>query len=79
MGTFLARAPMVGCHAHIGVVVEDSYSLMMVRLAGLIPIGVFLLEDHPFRNEANVFCKNTKVFDEAPRYITGEEVQAHVN
>jgi hypothetical protein len=38
-----------------------------------------LPEDHPFRNEANAFHKNTKVFDEAPRYLTGEEVQAHVN
>jgi hypothetical protein len=38
-----------------------------------------LPEDHPFRNEANAFRKNTMVFDEAPRYLTGEEVQAHVN
>ncbi|CAD6242072.1 unnamed protein product [Miscanthus lutarioriparius] len=29
----------------------------------------FLPEDHPFRNEANAFRKNTKVFDEAPRCI----------
>jgi len=44
MGTFWAGAPMVGCHAHMGVVVEDSYSLMGVRLAGLIPIGVSCLK-----------------------------------
>jgi hypothetical protein len=28
----------------MGVVVEDSYSLMVVRLAGLIPIGVSCLK-----------------------------------
>jgi hypothetical protein len=44
MGTFLAGAPMVGYHAHMGVVVEDSYSLIVIRLAGLIPIGVSCLK-----------------------------------
>ena len=43
-GDFSGWSTMVGCHAHMGVVVEDSYSLMGVRLAGLIPIGVSCLK-----------------------------------
>jgi hypothetical protein len=38
----------------------------------------FLPQDHPFRNQANAFRKNTKVLEEPPRRLSGEEVQAHV-
>jgi hypothetical protein len=38
----------------------------------------FLPQNHPFRNQANAFCKNTKVLEEAPGCLSWEEVQAHV-
>ncbi|XP_062217722.1 uncharacterized protein LOC133917925 [Phragmites australis] len=39
----------------------------------------FLPRGHEFRFQANAFCKNTVVLDEAPRHLSGEEIFAQMN
>jgi hypothetical protein len=39
----------------------------------------FLPIDHEFRQQPNVFYKNTRVFDEPPSRLTGEEMQCHLD
>ena len=38
----------------------------------------FLPIDHPFRMQANAFCRNTTVLEEQPRRLTGQEVEDHL-
>ena len=39
----------------------------------------FLPKNHPFRKQANAFRKNTRVLEEQPRRLTGEEMHAQVH
>jgi hypothetical protein len=60
-GDFWLEHPWyVCCYAHTDLAVEDSYSQMIVRLAGLIPIGVSSLKIMHLENKIMLFARTPR-------------------